>query len=232
MSRNVIIKSLDAQSENLQAHLPVIYRLFWKGCNLRRIMHAWMLLSAFFSFFYLDIHLRSFNDALMSSLLRIHSQYLLLKEHGLILDIYKTQNWQTFFFKSPFYQLLFGLKKSQKYCENTDSSGMLAMNGKCMRLRHGIWHGMATDHISLILLKAHFCTVLASRVDSECWNAAYLTVKATGVNLRLWRFVVMISKCNITLYITTARARPHSDEYLNIPRLIFEAFRSIISKGT
>lgn len=32
------------------AHLLVIYRLFWKAVTFRRIMHAWMLLSAFFSF--------------------------------------------------------------------------------------------------------------------------------------------------------------------------------------
>ncbi len=35
------------------AHLPVIYPLFWKAVTFRRIMHAWMLLSAFFYFFIL-----------------------------------------------------------------------------------------------------------------------------------------------------------------------------------
>ncbi len=49
--------------------------------------------------------------------------------------------------------------KKPEILRNTDSSGMLAMNGKCMRLRHGIWHGMATDHIN-ILLKAHFIQYL------------------------------------------------------------------------
>lgn len=68
------------------AHLPVIYRLFLKGCNFQGNYACMNALVCFFYFFYLDIHLRSFNDALMSSLLRIHSQYL-LKEHGLILYI-------------------------------------------------------------------------------------------------------------------------------------------------
>lgn len=58
-------------------------------------------MNALACFFYLDIHLRSFNDALMSSLLRFHSQYL-FKEHVLLLFLYRTQNWQTFFLNAPF----------------------------------------------------------------------------------------------------------------------------------
>lgn len=76
-----------------------------------------MLLSAFFRFFYLDIHLRSFNDALMSSLLRIHSQYLFIKRAWANFRYLQNSKLADVFFKSPFYQLLFGLKKSQKYCE-------------------------------------------------------------------------------------------------------------------
>jgi len=66
--------------------------------------------------------------------------------------------------------------------------------------------------ISINTFKGTFYTVLASRVDSKWSYAAYLLFKATDINLRLWRFVVMISKCNVTIYITTARARPWCDD--------------------
>ncbi len=73
-----------------------------------------MLLSAFFSFFYLDIHLRSFNDALMSSLLRIHSQYLFIKRAWANFRYLQNSKLaDVFFLKAPFISYYLDWKKAR-----------------------------------------------------------------------------------------------------------------------